>query len=99
MSTTTGTTVTIYGASDDLIEVEGVIPGCDEYSEESARFIVIGEAGSTRVAVRYDENGVWAVTLSPLDEDTPMLAAVVGSDRYTARAAFSGASRVIREHE
>jgi len=28
--------VTIYGASDDLIEVEGDVPGCDEYNQESA---------------------------------------------------------------
>lgn len=99
MSTATGTTVMIYGASDDLVEVEGVIPGCDEYSEAPGRFIVIGETGSTRVTIQYNEDGVWAVTLSPLDEDTPMLPAVIDSDRYTARATFNGVSRVIREHE
>lgn len=36
--------IVIYGASDDLIEVDGDVPGCDEYNEESARLLVRGAA-------------------------------------------------------
>lgn len=37
--------VTIYGASDDLIEVEGDVPGCDEYGGAVGTFVVAGALG------------------------------------------------------
>ena len=57
--------LTIYGASDDLIEVEGDVPGCDEYSGEKATFVVAG----IRVHVRFTGN--WVVGVEPIDEDVP----------------------------
>lgn len=58
--------VTFYGASDDLIEVEGALKGCDEYNGEKARFQVCGlivtvEFGSTT-------NGCWSVTVGQVAE-------------------------------
>lgn len=35
-------TVTLYGASDDLIEVEGDVSGCDEYNADDEHFVLIG---------------------------------------------------------
>ncbi len=64
------TAVEFYGASDDLIEVHGAIPGCDEYSDESALFEVCG----LRVAVDYMANGCWGIRCSQIDEGVPVTA-------------------------
>ena len=61
--------LTFYGASDDLIEVEGDVPGCDEYPGEDSTFLVAGIA----VRVFYGP-GVWAITVVQIDEDVPVLA-------------------------
>lgn len=88
--------VVIYGSSDDLIEVEGDAPGCDEYSAEDATFVLSGPLGSARVRMVYE--GVWAITIAQLAEDVPLLtAAVLGSD-YSVRATFWGVRSVVREY-
>lgn len=95
-------TVTIYGASDDLIEVDGDAPGCGEYNAEHGSFIVSNVEGSTRVYIDYDTkgyDGCWAITLGPISEDIPMLPAWLDSrEGYTARATFEGVAHVTREH-
>lgn len=59
-------TVKIYGASDDLVEVEGDVPGCNEfYSIGAPLFIEIccGAGGYIDVfKVEYTRKGVWLVT-------------------------------------
>lgn len=55
-------TVTIYGASDDLIEVEGDVPGCDEYNSIDAPLYVELSTGDA-FKVEYTDEGVWRVTL------------------------------------
>ena len=62
--------VEFYGASDDLIEVEGNIPGCDEYPGESGEFEVAG----LRVNVDYDTNGCWGIRIVQIDERVPVTA-------------------------
>ena len=62
--------IRFYGASDDLIEVEGSIPGCDEYNGESGRFEVAGLV----VEVTYESGGVWGVSVAQIDEDVPVTA-------------------------
>ncbi len=37
--------VTIYGASDDLVEVEGNIRGADEYNTDKLRAVISGSDG------------------------------------------------------
>lgn len=37
--------VTIYGASDDLVEVEGDIRGADEYNTDKLRAVIMGSDG------------------------------------------------------
>lgn len=63
--------VLFYGSSDDLIEVEGDVPGCDEYPAEDVTFVVSGPAGRVRVRLTYD--GCWAATVGRDGEDVPML--------------------------
>lgn len=91
-------TVVFYGSSDDLVEVEGTAPGCDEYNAEDATFVVMcGEHGAAHLRVQYGD--VWSITVAPLDEDTPMPAVAVDADRYTARARIEGVERVVRQHD
>lgn len=64
----------IYGASDDLIEVED-IKGADEfgaYGSEPIRdeFIVAGSGGQLRLIAIYD--GCWSFAIAPVDEDVPI---------------------------
>lgn len=62
--------IAFYGASDDLIEVEGSIPGCDEFNGENESFVVCG----LRVEVGYTPRGVWDLTISQIDEGVPVTA-------------------------
>lgn len=60
-----------YGSSDDLIEVEGDVPGADEYNGEIALFGVAG----LFVRVWYGGfSGCWGIAVEQVDEDTPVLA-------------------------
>lgn len=58
----------IYGASDDLIEVEGEVAGADEFDGERATFVVAG----LRITVEY--HGCWAIQVIQVDEDVPVTA-------------------------
>lgn len=59
------TTLRFYGASDDLVEVGGDAPGCDEYSSEREVFVVAG----LRIAVEYGARGCWGIGVEQVDED------------------------------
>jgi hypothetical protein len=72
-------TYVIYGASDDLVEVEGAIR--EEYNcwdEHGAQLTLAYEVdtdhmrGGVRVHVKYELSGCWSVGISPLDEDIPI---------------------------
>ena len=60
----------IYGASDDLIEIEGTIPGCDEYNAERAYFQVAG----LQIGIEFAGPGTWEIAVGQIDEDTPVTA-------------------------
>lgn len=62
-------TVTIYGASDDLVEVEG-IEGADEFNCDGHWKGVIEspDGGTALVYVDYRDNGTWTVTLGQYEE-------------------------------
>ena len=66
----------IYGASDDLIETEGV-SGCDEYGAynvESTTFILNSPStgASMKLVTRYNINGTWSTSIDMIDEDIPI---------------------------
>lgn len=89
--------VTIYGASDDLIEVEGDVPGCDEYSAESATFTISGPDGMVRVRAQYADPGIWEIGVGQVDEDINVLPVAITSKGYTCVAVVQGATLVVRE--
>lgn len=94
--------VVIYGASDDLVEIEGDAPGCDEYNAESATFLVLGVRGDrARVEVEYADSGVWKVAVSPADEDTniPPMEIVSAGNGYSACAVIQNVERVVRIYD
>ena len=91
--------VTFYGASDDLIEVLGTVPGCDEYATDDATFLIIGGDRRCYVRVRFESNGCWSVALWPAEEGVPMPAAAItlrGDTPYSAQAVFDGIDHVAR---
>jgi hypothetical protein len=52
--------VTIYGASDDLIEVEGSIE--EEFNVDSDRPHHLAFPEGSVLKVVYDEDGIWRIT-------------------------------------
>lgn len=54
------TTVTIYGASDDLVEVRGKVPGCDEHALYDSPGYVEMSTGDV-FKVEYTDAGCWEV--------------------------------------
>lgn len=96
-------TIQIYGASDDLIEIEGNCPGCDEYNAEDAAFLVSGDYNGTparaKVRVIYNADGVWAITVSQAAEGDSLLPCVIETGApagYSAVASFDDVDRVDR---
>jgi hypothetical protein len=97
--------VTIYGSSDDLVEVEvdgpvSFLPlGHDgETMAELTQMKLVGKDGALRVRVRYGDSSCWGIEVAPLDEDTPMLPVEIGQQPridgrghgYSARAIVHG---------
>lgn len=63
--------VAFYGASDDLIEVDGDIHGVpEEFPGEVARFQLCGLI----VQVKLKNSGCWGIAVWQLDEDIPVRA-------------------------
>lgn len=62
--------ITVYGASDDLVEIEGV-KGADEFST-NGHWIGVIEAPDGKTALLYADyrnNGTWTVSLGQYEED------------------------------
>lgn len=99
--------VVISGASDDLVEVEGSVPGCDEYYVLGDGCILLrvegvrdGAPATARVHVQYEKDGVWSMRIAQAGEDVPLLPCVLdsGSPRgYTVIANFDDVRRVVAE--
>lgn len=51
--------VNVYGASDDLIEVDGDIEAEFSYSEDESNFLVFSDG--TVLSVAYDDSGMWRI--------------------------------------
>lgn len=63
--------VTIFGASDDLIEIDG-IDGADEFNDTSGHWRGILEAPNGETALVYVDlrrGGTWTVALGQFEED------------------------------
>jgi hypothetical protein len=64
--------ITIYGYSDDLVEVSGC-KGADEFNTNNfeADLAPAGEGGQMTVYCRYERSGCWSVGIGLVDEDVP----------------------------
>jgi hypothetical protein len=68
------TTITIYGGSDDLVEVEGC-EGADEFNSDRWQGDLIGPDGTDqqmRVHCWYDDDGCWQVGVGQVIEDVQL---------------------------
>lgn len=87
-------TVTIYGSSDDLIEVEGAIR--EEFYLESEGTSYIGFSDGTVLSIEYTDKGIWRIyrehTGSALFEKTE---AIDSESEYSDRVTLTGDIRWI----
>jgi hypothetical protein len=60
--------ITIYGASDDLVEVDGC-EGADEFNADDwSADLIAPDGDQMRVYVRYELTGCWSVGVGQADE-------------------------------
>lgn len=87
-------TIKLYGHSDDCIEVDGLVKGCDEFGGDRA--VVVCVPTGDRFLVRYGEDGrpVWRVTHEHVSRqlvvDIEQVPDGDNPDPYTDRATVSG---------
>jgi hypothetical protein len=77
--------ITVYGASDDLIEIEGDIR---EEFQGGDGVVYLGFSEGTVLSIEYSRNGIWRITpyfrgLASLDIE---LASLDDEDNYSDRA-------------
>jgi hypothetical protein len=90
-------TITVYGASDDLIEVEGDITEEFNHYEtaEDGEGCLLAFSDGTVLRIRYTKAGIWRIT--PVTNGTAGLAIDVApeddEDKYTDRATLTGEVR------
>ena len=80
---TTRPGVRVYGASDDLVEVEGVFGIAEFDCYDDVAVLEFGDGGGgvrLRVVYGYPSKpaaGVWSIAVEPLDDGVPMFAVVM----------------------
>ena len=83
-------TVTVYGASDDLIEIEGDIR--DEISPNDEHPAKLAFSDGTVLSVKYDDDGCWRV--NRVAEGSAKMEKVEAegpdTDNYTDRVTLTG---------
>lgn len=90
--------ITLYGSSDDLIEVERHGHGEDlEFNTERGQLILTGDGRTTRVTMEYGEMGVWTMKVEQVDEGMPTHACSLTGEGYTMRGEFEGVDFVTLE--
>jgi hypothetical protein len=80
--------VTIYGASDDLIEVDGAIR--EEFSHYSDDSALLAFSDGTVLRIVHDQDGIWRIT--PVATGSAQLTHVFGQDdrEHTDKATLDG---------
>lgn len=83
-------TVTVYGASDDLIEIEGAIR--DEISPSDEKPAKLAFSDGTVLSVVYDEDGCWRVNRVAEGSAKMEKVAAEGpdTDNYSDRVTLTG---------
>jgi hypothetical protein len=94
-------TVTIYGSSDDLIEVDGTVAGCDEYPSEDSHFMLIGDGRQVRVRCWFTKAGLWAIAASQAAEGMDILPVRIegGTSQHSVKAIVENVRLVIHEQQ
>lgn len=72
-----------YGASDDLMEVEGVVS--EEYPGDRGTFLVVSNGAQVKVRLCYEDNGCWSVCAWPVDEGVDGPLGALTFEGYTAK--------------
>lgn len=86
VTTSNGKAIVIYGANDDLVELEGGVEDGIGCYQTQAVIEVGGGDGGVRVLASYAvpggfrSPGVWRIALEPIDEDVPLLPVRVSSE-------------------
>jgi hypothetical protein len=81
-------TVTIYGASDDLIEVDGAIE--EEFAARMDGAALVTCSDGTALRVVYDDDGIWRVTpVARGAGDLVVTQCAATDDDYTDRATIT----------
>jgi hypothetical protein len=93
--------ITVYGASDDLIEVDGDISEEFSYHDYDGDGDLLAFSDGTVLRVRFGDSGVWRIT--PVVRGTADLEIVQApegdeddEDARTDRATLSGATWVVQ---
>ena len=68
----------IYGASDDLIEIEGAVE--EEANHIDAKNIAIKASDGTQAKITYDENGEWKICVTVEGDKFLQIVCSVGDD-------------------
>ena len=74
--------LTFYGASDDLVEVEGALS--EEYNDDDVLLLLTSGSQQSYVRVKFERTGTWSVALFPVDEDMEAHSGVVSIDGHSA---------------
>ena len=80
--TTTDRTTTVYGSSDDLVELDGAIR--DEISCYDAEVRLTFDTG-TRLRIEYDADGIWRITDATKTGPAPTIVRCEDRDGFTDR--------------
>lgn len=92
-------TITIWGNSDDLVEIEGTVPGCDEYGHYGEGPAYVELSTGTVFSIEYT-SGAWSVNLRevPIEGESvqAMIIAAATEDDYTDRAVITGPIEWVR---
>lgn len=87
--------ITVYGASDDLIEIDGDLN--EEFPHRNAEDAILGFSDGTLLRIGYTPNGVWRI--SPIVRGSADLtieqAPEDDESNYSDRATLSGAVWVV----
>lgn len=100
MEDTMSKTITIEGASDDLVYLTPEIDGLDEigcFDNDVHLLVRAGDDAGVRVVMRYGKRGpVWSAEISPVDEGVPMppISVALGGRGYTPAVTIEGVTSV-----
>jgi hypothetical protein len=83
--------ITVYGASDDLIEIEGDIR--EEFSASDVDGDLLAFSDGTLLRIRYTRDGVWRIETLVTAQSTLEIVPAPANDEsnYSDRATLTGA--------